>query len=66
MLDKICEELEREALDKGHDIGLGFYEALMLGKVPMLRMDCRKCDFFAVVEPSSYRCLKSGEGSCDG
>ena len=61
---KVCEQIEREAMENGHDIGEGFYDAVMFS-TKMYRMDCSRCNFFAVVSLTG-RYLKSCEGRCDG
>jgi len=64
MINRICEILERQARENdGHDVG-GFSECLLLGKVRVLRMDCRACDWFALVDPETGQHLQSRSGHC--
>lgn len=64
MIDRICESLERQARESDrHDVG-GFTECLLLGEVRVLRMDCRVCDFFAIVDPETGRHIQSMSGVC--
>jgi hypothetical protein len=63
MIDRICENLERQAKADHHQIGKGFYEALLL-KTRMLRMDCQSCDFFVVVDHESGKYIQSFNGPC--
>jgi hypothetical protein len=66
MIDRICENLERKAKENNHKIVDGFYEALIMGKAKMLRMDCEVCDFFAIVDPNTGKNIQSYSGPCRG
>ena len=66
MIDLICGTLEKQALENNHNIGKGFYDAILAGKVPMLRMDCQDCDFFVVVDPTFGKHIQSKSGPCTG
>jgi hypothetical protein len=64
MIDRICIDLETKAKTDHHHIGKGFQDALILGKVKMLRMDCQQCDFFIVVDPETGKYVQSFNGPC--
>jgi hypothetical protein len=66
VIDRLCENLERQATANHHQIGVGFREALMLGKVRMLRMDCQCCDYFMIIDPISLKHIQSYPGPCRG
>ena len=67
MIDKLCNDLERKALDQGHDIGDGFAEKTLF-MVPTLQMSCSRpgCQYLAVMDPKSGRHIECNGGPCRG
>ncbi len=68
MIDRICEDLERKAMDHGHDIGDGFEERSLFGMVPTLQMSCSKpgCKYLVVMDPETGRHIECNGGKCPG
>ena len=65
MIDRMCKTLEKQARDNNHHVTDGFQAAHIL-KVPMLRIDCELCDFFAVMDPETGKFIQSYSGPCRG
>lgn len=64
MIRKIISSIEEQAKTNKHDIGGGFYETKILNKKIVLRLNCSKCDFFAILDPETGRFLRSNKGLC--
>ena len=63
-IDPVCEKLMDQAIENNHSIGTGFRDVLLLDRFPALRLDCKKCNFFILVDPETGRYIQSYTGVC--